>query len=249
MFAEIENRCLDVVPKESLMKINHFANLQTLKIAAVSTLAIGAATIGAAPAQAAIVNGSVSFNDGALNVSGTLPAVPGPGSFTATFNNVGAAIVSANSGSLGGLLPLGARSVAASSVGLSYSAGANYITTNDLIFDFGAAAGKLTIATGALFLDTPNLAGSHSNFTYQGNAATFTNGTDVTALNVTSFNFDVDNLAASNPANTSPNGSYSLVTTVAPTTAVPEPFTIVGTIIGGTAAFRMRKKVSDSVKK
>ena len=26
-------------------------------------------------------------------------------------------------------------------------------------------------------------------------------------------------------------------------TAVPEPFTIIGTIIGGTAAFRMRKKL------
>ncbi|MCY7337684.1 MAG: PEP-CTERM sorting domain-containing protein [Chamaesiphon sp.] len=31
-------------------------------------------------------------------------------------------------------------------------------------------------------------------------------------------------------------------------TAVPEPFTIIGTIIGGTAAFRMRKKLSNSVK-
>ena len=26
-------------------------------------------------------------------------------------------------------------------------------------------------------------------------------------------------------------------------TAVPEPFTIIGTLIGGTAAFRMRKKL------
>jgi hypothetical protein len=29
-------------------------------------------------------------------------------------------------------------------------------------------------------------------------------------------------------------------------TAVPEPFTIIGTLIGGTAAFRMRKKVKDT---
>ena len=128
------------------MKINHFANLQTLKIAAVSSLAIGAAaTICAAPVQAAVVNGSVSFNDGVLNVIGTLPSAPGPGSFIATFNNTNAAIVSANSGSLGGFLPLGAKSVAASSVGLSYFSGANYITTNDLIFDFGNNVGKLTV--------------------------------------------------------------------------------------------------------
>lgn len=32
--------------------------------------------------------------------------------------------------------------------------------------------------------------------------------------------------------------------TVTPTTAVPEPFTIIGTLVGGTAAFRMRKKLA-----
>ena len=32
------------------------------------------------------------------------------------------------------------------------------------------------------------------------------------------------------------------------TTAVPEPFTIVGTLIGGTAALRMRKKIKDTNK-
>ncbi|WP_373538664.1 PEP-CTERM sorting domain-containing protein [Chamaesiphon sp.] len=37
--------------------------------------------------------------------------------------------------------------------------------------------------------------------------------------------------------------------TVAPaSTAVPEPFTIVGTLIGGTAALRMRKKLADANK-
>ena len=37
----------------------------------------------------------------------------------------------------------------------------------------------------------------------------------------------------------------SINTTVAPggRTAVPEPFTVIGTLIGGTAAFRMRKKL------
>ena len=31
-------------------------------------------------------------------------------------------------------------------------------------------------------------------------------------------------------------------------TAVPEPFTIVGTLIGGTAALRMRKKLNSNDK-
>ncbi len=33
------------------------------------------------------------------------------------------------------------------------------------------------------------------------------------------------------------------VATATPTTSVPEPFTIIGTLVGGTAAFRMRKKL------
>jgi hypothetical protein len=40
------------------------------------------------------------------------------------------------------------------------------------------------------------------------------------------------------------SGAFNVnVTTDAPTTAVPEPFTIIGTLIGGTAAVRMRKKL------
>jgi hypothetical protein len=37
-------------------------------------------------------------------------------------------------------------------------------------------------------------------------------------------------------------GSYN-ATAVASTTSVPEPFTVIGTLVGGTAAFRMRKKL------
>lgn len=36
------------------------------------------------------------------------------------------------------------------------------------------------------------------------------------------------------------------ITPAAPTTAVPEPFTIIGTLIGGTAALRMRKKLKST---
>ncbi|AFY96640.1 PEP-CTERM sorting domain-containing protein [Chamaesiphon minutus] len=43
------------------------------------------------------------------------------------------------------------------------------------------------------------------------------------------------------------NGLLS-ITYNAPATAVPEPFTIVGTLIGGTAAFRMRKKLKTTHK-
>ena len=75
------------------------------------------------------------------------------------------------------------------------------------------------------------------------------NGADSTPLSLTSFNFAVDNLDSSNLLNPSPDGSYSLVASVAPpTTAVPEPFTIIGTIVGGTAAIRTRKKLKAAAK-
>lgn len=38
-------------------------------------------------------------------------------------------------------------------------------------------------------------------------------------------------------------GAASFATTGPAAAAVPEPFTIIGTIIGGTAAFRLRKKL------
>jgi hypothetical protein len=43
-------------------------------------------------------------------------------------------------------------------------------------------------------------------------------------------------------------GFGSVVDTSATATAVPEPFTIIGTLIGGTAAFRMRKKLKATTK-
>jgi hypothetical protein len=41
-------------------------------------------------------------------------------------------------------------------------------------------------------------------------------------------------------------GDYNIL--VSPT-AVPEPFTIIGTIVGGTAALRLRKKLTAGVNK
>jgi hypothetical protein len=42
--------------------------------------------------------------------------------------------------------------------------------------------------------------------------------------------------------------SVSYIPTASSSTAVPEPFTIIGTIMGGTAAMRMRKKLKSSTK-
>jgi hypothetical protein len=56
------------------------------------------------------------------------------------------------------------------------------------------------------------------------------------------------NLVSVNWQNNSSNWNQfdNIVINGAPTAAVPEPFTIVGTIIGGTAALRMKKKLKSN---
>lgn len=43
-------------------------------------------------------------------------------------------------------------------------------------------------------------------------------------------------------------GSYNAVSTAQPSTSVPEPFTVIGSLVGGTAALRMRKKLKRAAK-
>jgi hypothetical protein len=81
-------------------------------------------------------------------------------------------------------------------------------------------------------------------------------------VNSVNFQFEAETLA---PANTTPNPIFSAIdgdlslygtsaltgfatrvdtsATALPAEAVPEPFTIIGTLVGGTAALRMRKKL------
>jgi hypothetical protein len=256
------------------MKIRQFANLssiKTLKIVAISSLAVGVATtISAAPASAVVIapGSQLAFNDGLLNTSGTLAPGTTGSTFQGTFTGNGGTIVSQASGTFSSIFaavaptapsPLGAKFVTSNpvlfqQVGASATipGGIDYAPTTALSFNFGSA-GILTLPTGTRFLYSPatstgtGVARSNFNiYTTPSFAGTFTNGGDVTPLNFTSFSFDVDNFDNTNlTINPSPNGSFSLVATA---TAVPEPFTIIGTIVGGTAAFRMRKKLSSSAK-
>jgi hypothetical protein len=257
------------------MKIKQIANLPaiaaSLKIVAASSLAVGVvAGVSAAPASAVVIApGSVlAFNDGLLNTSGTLTPGTTGSTFQGTFTGNGAAIVSQASGTFASIFAAvpptststGAKFVTSNpvtfqQVGTSATVpgGIDYAPTTALTFNFGSG-GILTVPTGSRFLYSPAVSTGtgvgRSNFNIYINPSfggTFTNGSDVTNLNFTSFSFDVDNFDNTNlTLNPSPNGSFSLVATVP--AAVPEPFTIIGTIIGGTAAFRMRKKLSSSTK-
>ncbi len=237
------------------MKIKQLANLpsvRTLKIAAISTLAIGVATsISAAPAAAvSIGSGDLTFSDGATNSTPGTPITGTAGNFfTVDFNRGGNTVVTVASGSFGTLIPgvslidSEPKAINPSTGNFLYVAGApagsfDYRLTNPsgLDFNFGPSIGNLNIAANSLFRGS-FAGGSNVNFSLNPlNLATFTSGLDSSPVNVRNFDFSIS-------SNTDATGSYGLSVT-----AVPEPFTIIGTIIGGTAAFRMRKKLSSSAK-
>jgi hypothetical protein len=231
---------------------------------AISGLAIGIATgISATPASAvSITPGSVlAFNDGAANTAGTISPTTVGNSFTGTFNGNNAAIVSsATTGTFSTLLsPFGAKTVNTTSsifsrVGLSTTVpgGIDYSNSAPLTFNFGTA-GTLTVPTGAFFLaDTSPTPGNTTFRIYTSATApgapnffgTFLNGTDSSTVQFNDFRFEVTTVGS--PIAT---GSYSLTATAVPTAAVPEPFTIIGTLVGGSAALRMRKRLMSSLNK
>lgn len=228
------------------MKIKQFANLssiKTLKIVAISSLAVGvAAAIPAAPAQAVMLNtGELVFQDGTSNFFEDVN--PGAGdTFALTFNPGSLAFVTGASGSFSGPFPVTplAYTIAAAPATFSYL-GVNALNT----FDYRLTSGNLpfsftngvnlTVANNSIFRGSFNAATRGVDFAVINSAGSFFSTSD--------GQFQPDALAfafGDIPGGTS--GSYGVAA------SVPEPFTIIGTIIGGTAAFRMRKKLSSSAK-
>ena len=116
----------------------------------------------------------------------------------------------------------------------------NYKLTNDLKFSFQNGV-NLTIAMGSLFKGGFNTTDG-VNFGLVSSAGSyFENAGDITPTDKLVFGF--------NNTNGIDNGGYNISASGAPGTAVPEPFTIIGSIIGGTSAFRMRKKLAAAAKK
>jgi hypothetical protein len=115
---------------------------------------------------------------------------------------------------------------------LSLGGTASYSSESN-VWDFGGRGtyrpnGEKLEFTGRFFID--------SNAEYKGDAI---------------FNYKDDNLKLGMQLNFSPAGgaatSRAILTATSTATSIPEPFTIIGTLIGGTAAFRMRKKLKATV--
>jgi hypothetical protein len=229
------------------MRIQQFTNTNNIKTSlmiAASTLAIG---ISAAPAGAVSFTGAGSrldfgisngeFQNNVKNVTGD--------SFQVTFNQSNAAIVFPTT--QGSFLPtfvpgttVGTNAPVGTFVYDPSSTATNFVykLNSDLLFSFSNNV-SLTIKQGALFSESKPTTNSTSFTLANGSTPVsfFTSGADITNNNTLAFKFD-DTGAGS-------GGIYTV--SASPTASVPEPFTIIGSIIGGAAALRMKKKMSKSV--
>jgi hypothetical protein len=94
----------------------------------------------------------------------------------------------------------------------------------------------ITLSTGEIFnlntLNSPSLS-----------FAGFTSDTPISSISFRGFG-DGNSFAGTARLDNFRFGTVNLATT----TAVPEPFTVIGTLVGGTAALRMRKKLKSASK-
>jgi hypothetical protein len=230
------------------MRIQQFTNTTNIKtslIIAAGTLAIGSlSVIPAAPAGAvAITNGQLNFSDGTLDFFNATPGAnivvnfnPGNVAFLNGANGSGSTGFNAFfTGAPFSLLP-----VTASTGNFSFVSGNTYRLTNDLNFVFNNGV-TATIGANSTFTNTITTGiPSNSQFSIATAVGALVKtgpaASDSTPLQISTFQF-------SDAAGVG-GGNYSFIATASP---VPEPFTIIGSIVGGAAALRMRKKMSKSV--
>ncbi|WP_373546506.1 hypothetical protein [Chamaesiphon sp.] len=230
------------------MKIKQFANLPNIKalnIVAVSSLAMGiAASISAAPAQAITFNtGELDFGVFTSPFAANVNPVAG-NNFNVTFNPSGtASIFNATDSFTPTFTPGSTIGSNSPTVNFSNISGSTYRLNQALVFNFATATPtSFTLNQNSTFTETEifNNSGVRVGAGLQLASSTgtfFTNGGNITNIPTFAFSFTDTGI---------PTGG--LFVAQASATAVPEPFSIIGTIVGGTAAFRMRKKLANAAK-
>jgi hypothetical protein len=229
------------------MKVNN----SLTQVLAVSTLAIGASVgFAAAPAHAVFFyNSDIAFGTGVPSFYGDVNPTTVVND-TITVNFVNPTIISSVSGTNLTSAPFFSAGAGSYSFvgGTPPTAVFNYVSGNDVSFAYALASNlnfnfangaNLVIAAGTQFNGSRN-SSSTAFSTINTSGSFFRNGTDITPLNALSFGF-TDIFGAG-------NGGYTIQASTGSPTAVPEPFTIVGTIVGASAALRMRKKLADATK-
>jgi hypothetical protein len=183
------------------------------------------------------VTGSFSASDILnLTASGEVDNLPGSGPDGYTTNAAGVVTVNSFFGGVGSFSASG---------GGTFSSGALLIGNNTLgfkqLFDSASSGTGTTLIKGPVALSSIFGSGfttaTSLDFKIEPYSEVFSSARTANSI-ATGGSF------ASVPNAFTLNGTISQAS--APTTAVPEPFTIIGTIIGGTAAFRMKKKLKST---
>jgi hypothetical protein len=230
-------------PRFSLLAASNEAVPTLTRLFAIGSIAVGVAAIfPVASAQA------VEFHHGELDFDGGTSAfylaARNSQSFNLTFNTSPSANVSLASGEFG-VAPyfptLGGYAIN-SPVGnfafQSASGGSRtYQLTNNLQFAFTNGV-KLNVGAGSIFSATTNT--NSATFDLSTSAgSSFENGADIVPTESLIFGFSDTRLATV---------GFPNYTIEAVAQEVPEPFTTIGTLVGGTAALRMRKKLKSASK-
>ena len=218
---------------------------QLTKLMAIGTIATGiAAVFSATPARAA------SFNGGDFNFTGVtsnfytlLTNTAINNSFQISFNPFpGRASIFANTltvpsgvNTASSLTRNSFQTITPATVGTFFRTGSTAFTlTNPLSMTFTTGT-RVIIGAGNLFrISSFNANAVNLGFASGNGFGTIWNGSESTTTD--GLSFTVSDL--SGPS----TGNYGLLATKS--TPVPEPLTVIGTIIGGAAALRMRKKLS-----
>ncbi len=226
-----------------------FNSTTLTQILAVGSLAVGIGAVGyTAPAQAiSLFNSGITFTSSSLE---TFFADVNPGAgdtITVKF------ISPLDVGSADGLLGAGSSFFPTPGMyGISPipTAVFTYVSGDDNSFTYSLDSnlninftnGATVMVAGGTRFSGSKIAGESTSFsTLSRTGSLFKNGTDTVPLSALSFSFgDIVGRGTGGLVLTASSGSP---------TAVPEPFTIVGTIIGGTAALRMRKKLAKAAQK
>jgi hypothetical protein len=230
------------------VKIKEFVNLSALKIVAASTLAIGViAGISTKPASAITFNtGELDFGVFTSPFATNVNPVTG-NNFNVTFSPTGTTSIFRADGSFSPTFTAGTTINSNSpTVNFAYvpGSGSTYRLNQDLIFNFAAATPTtFTLGLGSTFTETDIFQGGQKVGAGLQLATLapsfFTNGGNITNVPTLAFSFNDTGI---------PSGGLFIAQSTPLSTAVPEPFTVIGTLVGGAAALRMRKKLASATK-
>ena len=224
------------------MKTNNLAKL----------VAIGtgvAAIFSAVPASAATFNGGqLSFTGSTSDFYTQLNSTAVGGNFTIDFNTPSNSTsifsndltVPSGTNTASSLTPFSFQSISSPSGTFTRNSASTFTLSNTLSFAFGSGT-TVNIASGNPFsLNTLTSGAVNFGFTNGNGIGTILNGTDGITAKVLSFTVG--------DGATTGGGNYGIVAGPVDPTAVPEPFTVIGTLVGGAAALRMRKKLVNAAK-